>query len=110
MMEVRGLIREAVSRGVKSQGFIFYLADHPEDEKLHNSGQQEVAYRNFLDWLGGTLSEEIGVLFNPNDPEGASKTDMKLWNYRLRREREGHARARGTNPASRDPKTITKRP
>jgi len=68
MMEARGLIRESVSRGLKSQGFFFYLADHPEDEKLHNAGQQEVAYRNFLNWLGGTLSEEIGVLFNPNDP------------------------------------------
>src|SRR5690606_17045694 len=27
MMERRGLIREAVSRGLKSQGFMFYLAD-----------------------------------------------------------------------------------
>lgn len=68
MMEARGLIRESVSRGLKSQGFFFYLADHPEDEKLHNAGKQDVAYRNFLNWLGGTLSEEIGVLFNPNDP------------------------------------------
>lgn len=68
MMESRGLIREAVSRGLKSQGFFFYLADYPEAEKLHNSGQQDLAYRNFLDWLGGTLSQEIGVLFNPNDP------------------------------------------
>jgi len=68
MMESRGLIREAVSRGLKSQGFFFYLSDHPEDEKLHNGGGQETAYRNFLDWLGGTLSQEIGVLFSPNDP------------------------------------------
>jgi hypothetical protein len=68
MMESRGLIREAVSRGLKSQGFFFYLSDHPEDEKLHNGGGQETAYRNFLDWLGGTLSQEIGVLFNPNEP------------------------------------------
>ena len=68
MMEARGLIREAVSRGLKSQGFFFYLSDHPEDEKLHNCGRQEAAYRNFLDWLGGTLSQEIGVLFNPNNP------------------------------------------
>ena len=67
MMEARSLIREAVSRGPKSQGFLFYLADHPEDEKLHKSGQQDVVYRHFLDWLGGTLSDEIGVLFNPND-------------------------------------------
>ncbi len=68
MMEARGLIREAVSRGLKSQGFFFFLSDHPEDEKLHNGGGQETAYRHFLDWLGGTLSQEIGVLFNPNDP------------------------------------------
>ena len=68
MMEARNLIRESVSRGLKSQGFFFYLADHPEVEKFYNSGRQDLAYRNFLDWLGGTLSEEIGVLFNPNDP------------------------------------------
>jgi len=67
MMESRDLIREAISRGHKSQGFIFYLAEHPEDEKLHNTGHQHVVYCRYLDWLGGTLSEEIGVLFSPND-------------------------------------------
>jgi hypothetical protein len=73
LMEVRQVwgggqrFREAVSRGVKSNGVRFYLADHPEDEKLYNTGQQDVAYRHFLDWLGSLLSEEIGVLFNPND-------------------------------------------
>jgi len=74
MMEARGVVingrpfREAVSRGLKSQGFLFYVAEHSADEKLYNSGHQDVAYRHFLDWLGGTLSEEIGVLFSPNDP------------------------------------------
>ena len=74
MMETRQVwiggqrFREAVSRGQRSQGFMFYLADHPEDEQLFRTGQQEVAYRHFLDWLGSTLSEEIGVLFSPNDP------------------------------------------
>ena len=74
MMEAREVwvggqkFREAVSRGLKSQGFSFYLAQHPEDEKLHNTGHQDIAYRHFLDWLGGTLSEEIGVLFSPTDP------------------------------------------
>ncbi len=67
-METRGLIRETVSRGLKSQGFLFYLADHPEDEKLWSSGKQDIAYRHFLEWLGETLSEEIGVLFSPHDP------------------------------------------
>lgn len=68
MLERRGLHREAVGRGINSQGFMFYLADHPEDERLYDTGRQDEAYRNFLRWLGGTLSEEIGVLFSPADP------------------------------------------
>ena len=74
MMEAREVyvggqkFREAVSRGVNSNGVKFYLADHEEDERLFNTGHQDVAYRHYLDWLGGALSDEIGVLFNPNDP------------------------------------------
>lgn len=74
MMEAREVyvggqkFREAVSRGVNSNGVKFYLAEHPEEERLFNTGQQHVAYRHFLDWLGGALSDEIGVVFNPNDP------------------------------------------
>jgi len=74
MMEAREVyvggqkFREAISRGVNSNGVKFYLAEHPDDERLFNTGHQDVAYRHFLDWLGGTLSDEIGVLFNPNDP------------------------------------------
>jgi hypothetical protein len=74
MMEARDVyvggqkFREAVSRGFNSNGVKFYLAEHPEEERLFNTGHQDVAYRHFLDWLGGLLSDEIGVLFNPNDP------------------------------------------
>jgi hypothetical protein len=74
MMEAREVyiggqkFRESVSRGVNSNGVKFYLAEHEEDERLFNTGQQDVAYRHFLDWLGRLLSEEIGVLFNTNDP------------------------------------------
>lgn len=74
MMEARGVyirgqkFREAVSRGLNSNGVKFYLADNPEEERLFNTGHQDIAYRHFLDWLGELLSEEIGVLFNPNDP------------------------------------------
>jgi hypothetical protein len=74
MMEVRDVyvggqrFREAVSKSLKSQGFLFYLADHPEEEKRYNAGDQERAYQHFLNWLGGTLSQEIGVLFSPTDP------------------------------------------
>jgi len=71
MMEAREVyvggqkFREAVSRGFNSNGVKFYLADNPEEERLFNTGHQDVAYRHFLDWLGGLLSDEIGVLFNP---------------------------------------------
>jgi hypothetical protein len=74
MMEAREVyvvgqkFREAVSRGVNSNGVKFYLAEHPEEERVFNTGHQDIAYRHFLDWLGGFLSDEIGVLFNPNDP------------------------------------------
>ena len=74
MMEARQVFvgdqrfREAVSRGVNSNGVKFYLADHPDDERLFTTGKEDVAYRHFLDWLGGLLSEEIGVLFSPHDP------------------------------------------
>ena len=68
MMEVRGLIKESISRGLNSNGFKFYLADHDADEQLWNQGNQYRAYKHFLEWLGGKLSEEIGVLFSPHDP------------------------------------------
>jgi hypothetical protein len=74
MMEAREVyvggqkFRESVSRGVNSNGVKFYLAEHPEEERLFNTGHQDIAYRHFLDWLGRALSKEIGVLFNPNDP------------------------------------------
>ena len=73
MMEAREVylggqkFREAVTRGINSNGVKFYLAANPEEERLFNTGHQDVAYRHFLDWLGGALSDEIGVLFNPND-------------------------------------------
>jgi hypothetical protein len=68
MLERRKLIREAVSRGLKSSGFMRYLSYNPEDEKLWSSGKQDLAYRHYLDWLAAERSEEIGVLFSPHDP------------------------------------------
>src|SRR5713101_6466173 len=74
MMEAREVyvsgqkFREAGSRGVNSNGVKFFLAEHPDDERLFNTGHQDVAYRHFLDWLGELLSGEICILFNPNGP------------------------------------------
>lgn len=68
ILETRGYIRESVSRGILSNGFLRYCAEHPEDERLYSSGKQDEAYRHYLEWLGATLNEEIGVLFSPTDP------------------------------------------
>lgn len=68
MLEQRKLMRDAVGKVLKSNGFLFYLRDHPEDERLWSGGKQEDAYRHFLLWLAGTLAEEVGALFSPHDP------------------------------------------
>ncbi|MDA8335043.1 MAG: BREX-1 system adenine-specific DNA-methyltransferase PglX [Peptococcaceae bacterium] len=67
MMEERGLIRETVSRVTKSNGFLFYLADHPAEEKTFNSGGQEETYRHFLMHQARALAPEAGALFSPDE-------------------------------------------
>ncbi|MCK4269452.1 MAG: hypothetical protein KAW93_03135 [Methanogenium sp.] len=67
ILETRGYIRESVSRGIRSNGFLRFCGDHPEEDRLYSSGNQDVAYRHYLGWLGTTLNKEIGVLFSPTD-------------------------------------------
>lgn len=64
MMEERKLIRETVRRGHQSNGFKFYLADHPEEEALFNQGKNNIAYRHFLTWQSSQVAGEIAVLFD----------------------------------------------
>jgi hypothetical protein len=61
-------IYDVVGKGVHSKLVQFYLADRPDQQRAFDEGKQDVVYRRFLDWLGGRLSEEIGVLFSPHDP------------------------------------------
>jgi hypothetical protein len=67
MMTSRGLIEDPVGKGLKSRGFVFYLADHPADEALYKGAQQDLAYRHYFEWLNEGLSSEIGVLFSRED-------------------------------------------
>jgi hypothetical protein len=60
-------IYDVVGKGENSKLVQFFLADRPDEKKLFDKGEQAAAYRHCLDWLGGLLSEEIGVLFNPSD-------------------------------------------
>ena len=68
MMEERKIIKQSFSRGYESNNFIFYMADHPEDEKNFKRGNAYFAYRNFVLWLFTDLSkdEEIKILFDPS--------------------------------------------
>lgn len=71
LMEKRGLIEEAVSRGTQSRGVQYYLRDNEESAKLFDSGRPEgieIAYRNFLIWQAQQFQDEINVLFSPYDP------------------------------------------
>jgi hypothetical protein len=63
----RKIVRETVGKGIESRGFKFFLADHPEEEASWRSGQQDLAYRNFLLDQCRVLNQEIGVLFDPDD-------------------------------------------
>lgn len=67
MLEKRGHIRESVSRGLDSNGFLRFLADHDEEERLYREGKQFISYQHYLTELGRSLNEEIGVLFSPLD-------------------------------------------
>lgn len=67
MLESSKLIREAVGRGPESNGFKFYLADHPADEARWRAGQVETAYVHFLRWQAGEIAREMPVLFDPDD-------------------------------------------
>ena len=67
LMERRKVIKESISRKTDSNGFKFFLADYPEQMALWTSGKQDEVYKNFLLHQYGLISEEIHVLFDPED-------------------------------------------
>jgi len=76
MMETRGLIRQAITKGAKSNGFLMWLTtpgNEKEYEKYNQGdlprnalgdGPRQEAYRHFLLWQCGVLAEEVKVLFD----------------------------------------------
>lgn len=67
ILEERKLIRETIKRGQQSNGFKFYLADHPEIEELWRKGNVDEAYSLFLLWQSEQISKEIAELFDPTN-------------------------------------------
>ena len=79
MMETRGLIRQAVTKGVDSNGFkrwVVQEGNEAEYEKYEagdmpqnaiGEGPRQEAYRHYILWHCAILSEEIKVLFDPKN-------------------------------------------
>ncbi len=79
MMETRGLIKGAVSKGSDSNAFKFWVVEdgnEAEYEKFElgdlpqnalGEGPRQEAYRHFILWQCGKLAEEIKVLFDPDN-------------------------------------------
>lgn len=77
LLETRRLIRGTIDRYHASNGFLFYLVDHPDDEARYQAGDmpqdylgegpRDVAYRHFLLWQSEQLAREVKVLFDANN-------------------------------------------
>ncbi len=65
MMEARGLLRESVAQGYRSQGFQLY-------ERLagHGLGETGDAYRCYLLSVFDEFVQELGILFDRHAPQG----------------------------------------
>lgn len=78
MMETRGIIRQSVSRGTRSNGYLRWLTRdgnenyyemHEAGDLPHNAlgeGPRQQAYRRYLLSVCDRLSKEIRVLFDPD--------------------------------------------
>lgn len=79
MLEARNLIRQSISKGVQSRGFLLWLTE-PGNEELYakheqgdlpqnrlGEGPRQEAYRQFILFQCGKLAQEIRVLFNPEN-------------------------------------------
>lgn len=79
LLEARKLVRGVLAKYHQANGFLMWLAERPEEEKLYNQGDspndrdgfgeapRDRAYRHFLLWQSAELALEIRVLFDPDN-------------------------------------------
>ena len=79
MMESRKLLRQTISKGPQSNGFIMWITEpgNEKDYEKHEKGDlpqneigegpRQVAYRHFILYQCGGLAKEIRVLFDPEN-------------------------------------------
>ena len=71
LLEERGVFRQALGRGLRSAGFIHFLAEDQEAYQLHQvERRQNEAYLRFLLHLCRQMSRRIQVLFDTEDAPG----------------------------------------
>lgn len=67
LMERRKVIRETVSRGSKSNGFVHYVVDVLKKTDLSQLDDIDIAYQGYILYQCREVAEEIKVLFDPED-------------------------------------------
>ncbi|UCE08422.1 MAG: SAM-dependent methyltransferase, partial [bacterium] len=69
MMEARKLLRGTVNKGADSNGFKFYLAEHPDALAQYRVGKTDEAYQGFLLWQCGQIAakDHLEMLFQPDN-------------------------------------------
>lgn len=79
LLEARKLVRGVLAKHHQANGFLMWLAQHPEEEALYHQGDnpndrdgfgeapRDRAYRHFLLWQSAQLAKEIRVLFDPDN-------------------------------------------
>ncbi|QII13610.1 hypothetical protein KsCSTR_42310 [Candidatus Kuenenia stuttgartiensis] len=67
LMERRKVIRETVSRGSKSNGFVHYVVDVLKKTDLSQLDDIDIAYQDYILYQCREVAEEIKVLFDPED-------------------------------------------
>jgi hypothetical protein len=79
LLEARKLVRGVLAKHHQANGFLMWLAERPEEEKLYHQGDnpndrdgfgeapRDRAYRHFLLWQSAELAKEIRVLFDPDN-------------------------------------------
>lgn len=79
LMETRGIIRQSVSKGAQSNGYLRWLTQPENDDfyRKHEAGDlprnalgegpRQESYRHYLLWVCAELATEIKVLFDPDN-------------------------------------------
>ncbi|RME46937.1 MAG: SAM-dependent methyltransferase [Chloroflexi bacterium] len=67
LLEERGVFPESLRRGLRSNGFLYFAAEHPPALSLYQANRREEAYLLYLRHLCAQMNRHIQVLFDVDD-------------------------------------------